>query len=289
MKKILRSILIGAIVAMSVLTASDAYAVRIAVSHTDHEIKLLKEKAAHGDVSAQKTLAYAYFRGFDNGTFPNPTWHQDYKEAFKYFKQVADTGDAPSQAYIGWFHDKGKGGVSQNAKTALKWYRLAAAQKFPFAEDRIGQMYRDGRGGLPKNYSLAAAEFKKAALQFDGPAAYHLGTLYYKGGPGLPQNYEKAFFWMSLPGNPAWYRITGLCDELCADPVNYKSPNYYIEVQEHLTPEQIKKIRQQVIDYKMRPSTTKWLPAFIPVLPPAAHTRKFPPISKQAPSHKGGQ
>jgi hypothetical protein len=255
----------------------------------ERQIESLKQKATQGDVSAQTQLAGLYLRGFtlafcdrsfSGGGLEVPAMptgpslnappttgkesclkkkiSSDYIEAFKYFKQAAEGGDAWSQTYSGWFYDKGKI-VSQDYKAALKWYQMAAAQEYPYAQDLIGRMYRDGHG-VPQNYSLAAEFFKKAALQHarqpTSPA--HLARLYFTGGAGFPRDYEKAFFWLNIGGNPAWPdESLGPPNDLCCDNEDLTNPLSNKDLEKHLTSAQIEKVKKQIIDYKL-PPPTKW-------------------------------
>jgi hypothetical protein len=262
----------------------------------ERHIDSLKQQATQGDINAQKELAKLYLRGFvlafcdnppDGLDIPSATGKvscpkkqisPDYIQAFKYFKEAADAGDAWAQTYVGWFYDQGKV-VSQDYTAALKWYNLAADQGYPPAQDLLGRVYRDGHGAAV-NYSLAAEFFEKATRQYYASSNIHLSRLYFTGGPGLPQNYEKAFFWLNLKENSAFSpRVGWRADELCCE---NEDAAYYNnkEVEKHLTPAQIEKIKKQVMDYKM-PPRTNWL-----ALParPIPSTPSIPPLSSQTPS-----
>ena len=63
-------------------------------------------------------LGYFYHNGY--GVKRND------KESLKWFKKSAKQDDEDAQQWIGWFYEKGLGGLSVDNKTALKWYRKAA-------------------------------------------------------------------------------------------------------------------------------------------------------------------
>jgi len=242
--------------------------------YTEQQLADIKEKAAHGDIHAEVTLAFIYY---DVPHMLQPTavnTPADIKKSLEYFKQAAESGDALSQTYVGYIYDRGKG-VDQDYKVALKWYQMAAAQGYPAAQDLIGRMYRDGHG-VTKNYTQAAEFFTKAALQYDGDANLHLSGLYFTGGPGLPQDYEKAFFWAHFEENPS-FSLAGpppVADDICCEKTDFEG-FYYQETPKHLTPEQLKKIKQQIIDFKL-PPPTKWSPYRVKITPPPNNLQKQP-------------
>jgi TPR repeat protein len=51
---------------------------------------------------------------------------QDYKEALKWCRLVADQGDASAQSNLGWMYKNGEG-VPQDYIIAYMWFNLAAA------------------------------------------------------------------------------------------------------------------------------------------------------------------
>ncbi len=256
---------------------------------TEQQLADIKEKAAHGDINAEMQLAFNYY--IPDTYRPKVLTGKDNKQAFKYFRQAAETGDALSQTYVGLFYDRGKE-VDRDYKAALKWYQMAAAQGYPYAQDLIGRMYRDGHG-VSQDYSLAADFFKKAALQYTSSNT-HLARLYFTGGPEFPQDYEKAFFWLNLPANPAWpdERVLAPADDLCCEHEDF-THSYYREVEKRLTPAQIEKVKKQVKDYKM-PSPTKWSPLDIRMsqrerFTPPSNLRQFiSPSFNQLPSQPNG-
>lgn len=70
---------------------------------------------------------------------------QDYKEAVKLWRKVADSGDRLGQSLLGAMYAQGQG-VSQDYAEALKWYRLAAAQGEVKAQYKLGFMYANAQG-----------------------------------------------------------------------------------------------------------------------------------------------
>ncbi len=52
---------------------------------------------------------------------------KDYVEVVRWWRKVADQGDADGQTNLGYMYDNGKG-VRKNYVEAYKWYNLAEAQ-----------------------------------------------------------------------------------------------------------------------------------------------------------------
>jgi TPR repeat protein len=214
----------------------------------EQQLSVLKEKAAHGDVSSEISLAVIYYKPeTSQSVITAVNTSKDDVQSLKYFKQAAESGSAVAQTNVGFFYDRGKG-VKRDYKVAMQWYQMAASQGYPWAQDMIGRMYRDGHG-VPKDYFQAAEFFKKAALQRDSRSGLRLGNLYFTGGPDLPQNYEMAYFWMHIDENPVFYpTMPQRSNDLCCEKTDLQ---YYQEIQKHLTPEQVKNIEQKILDFKM--------------------------------------
>ena len=78
--------------------------------------------------------------------------NQDYRQAIKWYRLVAEQGIANSQSNLGGMYDQGMG-VLQDYKEAVKWYQLAAEQGLAQAQYNLGAMYYDGLGVLKDNVS----------------------------------------------------------------------------------------------------------------------------------------
>ena len=70
---------------------------------------------------------------------------KDYQEAVKWFRKVAEQGDAMAQCMLGLCYAEGNG-VEKDYQEALKWYRKAAEQGDAMAQCNLGLCYDEGRG-----------------------------------------------------------------------------------------------------------------------------------------------
>ena len=69
----------------------------------------------------------------------------NYVEAANKARQLAEHGDAPSQALLGFMYEHGRG-VAQDYIAAIYWYTCAADQGHPTAQYLLGLMYEKGHG-----------------------------------------------------------------------------------------------------------------------------------------------
>ena len=70
---------------------------------------------------------------------------QDFGEAIKWYRKLADIGDIFAQSQIGEFYRDGRG-VPQDYAEAAKWFGEAGAGGYAYAQYQVGLLYRDGRG-----------------------------------------------------------------------------------------------------------------------------------------------
>jgi hypothetical protein len=77
----------------------------------------------------------------------------NYVRASEIFLDLAATGDAQAQTYLGYMYANGKG-VPQNYVVSAGWYRCASQQGFPSAQYMLGMMYDKGQG-VPQDYVTA--------------------------------------------------------------------------------------------------------------------------------------
>ena len=119
----------------------------------------------------------------------------DYVEAVKWFRLLADQGEALAQAQLGYMYDMGEG-VPENDAEAVKWFRLAAEQGYVPAQHSLGAMYHSGQG-VPKNYAEAVKWYRLAAEQGDAGAQTSLGSMYALG-RAVPEDYIQAYMWLNL-------------------------------------------------------------------------------------------
>ena len=124
-----------------------------AMSHL--EIAELLSNAQNGDAESQYKLANAYETG--------EGLKQDYVEAAKWYRKVAEQGNVVAQYVLGKLYKNGKG-VKQDYAEAAKWYRKAAEQGYPDAQQDLGTLYKNGKG-VKQDYAEAGKWFRKAADQ----------------------------------------------------------------------------------------------------------------------------
>jgi uncharacterized protein len=111
---------------------------------------------AQADPGDAESGATAYARG-------------DYETAYRFWKPLAEQGDADLQVRLGAMHEWGMG-VAMSYREAVKWYRMAAEQGHPEALFNMGFMYGSGQG-VEQDDVQAYAWFELAAEQGDDAAA----------------------------------------------------------------------------------------------------------------------
>jgi TPR repeat protein len=119
-------------------------------------------------------------------------FENDYSEAVKWYRKAAEQGYARAQFNLGNGYYNGKG-VAQDYSEAVKWYRKAAEQGHVYAQFNLGNGYYNGKG-VAQDYSEAVKWYRKAAEQGDADAQCNLGNGYYNG-EGVAQDYSEAVKW----------------------------------------------------------------------------------------------
>ena len=79
---------------------------------------------------------------------------KDERKAFKWYKEVAEQGNAEAQNSLGDCYYNGKG-VEQDASKAVEWYKKAAEQGNEDAKTKIKSYYKDKKASS-KRYKKAA-------------------------------------------------------------------------------------------------------------------------------------
>jgi TPR repeat protein len=142
----------------------------------------LRQKAEHGDASAQNKMGDIYC----GGNTPN------YEEALKWYRKSAEQGNPLAQVNLGRMYERGYG-LAQNYEEALKWYRKSAEKGDAAAQYNLGVMYCFGQG-VAKNFEEARKWYRKAIEQGDVTAQTGLGAMYEKG-YGMSSNRKTAIEW----------------------------------------------------------------------------------------------
>lgn len=115
----------------------------------------MKEAAAQGNASAERTLGFLYVSGRG--------MPEDYAQAMARYKKSAAQGDAIAEDDIGYLYLTGRG-VAKDYQTARGWFQKAAAQDDSSAETILGAMYAHGVG-VRQDYFQAFIWYQKAATQ----------------------------------------------------------------------------------------------------------------------------
>jgi TPR repeat protein len=68
-----------------------------------------------------------------------------YKEAFRVWYSVKDSGSPIVQTWIGWCYETGNG-IEKNEKEAVKWYQAAEKQGNSWAQSLLAMCYSQGKG-----------------------------------------------------------------------------------------------------------------------------------------------
>ena len=152
---------------------------------------------------------------------------QNYKQALYWYKKAAEQGHAKAQYNIGGIYNNGQG-VPQDYKQALYWYKKAAEQGVVEAQYNIGVIYKNGQG--VQNYKQALYWFKKSAEQGDAQAQSNIGVIYYKG-QGVLQNYKQALYWYKKSAEQGYagaqYNIGTMYAQGLGVPQNYEKAFYW--------------------------------------------------------------
>lgn len=142
-------------------------------------IGLLLPLAEQGDLDARLKVGVCYLTANEQ--------MQDYPEAIKHFKIVAEGNQDPSaQTMLSYIYYEGLG-TSVDYEQAAKWILLAANQHEPIAQATLGGMYWAG-DGVPMDHEEAHRLFVLAAEQGEELGKVGLDLLIES---GFPDKYEK--------------------------------------------------------------------------------------------------
>ncbi len=115
---------------------------------------------------------------------------QNYGEAIKILRPLADGGDPQAQYFVGTMYRDGKG-LPQDQKVSCEWFEKSAEQGPPPAMHMTGLCYRLGLPGAVDN-AKAAFWLKKAVERGYVPSMCVLGDLYATGS-GVEKSPERTF------------------------------------------------------------------------------------------------
>jgi TPR repeat protein len=120
---------------------------------------------------------------------------QDYVEALKLWRPLAEQGNATAQYQVGILYAEGKG-VAASDLIAAAWFQRAANQGVAEAQYNLGVSYAEGLG-LTRDDVAAAKWFRRSADQGMPYAQLNLGLMY-EAGRGVPQDNIEAVKWLEL-------------------------------------------------------------------------------------------
>ncbi len=113
--------------------------------------------------------------------------------AVRWFRKLAEEGDAVAQNKVGLMYLNGFADISRNDVKALEWFQKSSAQGESDALLNVGLMYLQGRG-VKKNDKVAAQFIYSAAKEGNATAQYNYGLLC-EWGFGVTKSEDEAFTW----------------------------------------------------------------------------------------------
>jgi TPR repeat protein len=118
----------------------------------------------------------------------------NYVEAVKQWKPLAEQGNANAQLRLGWLYDSGGPGIPADLRESTMWFRKAAEQGIVDAQVIHGIRYETGQG-VPVNEHEALRWYRQAADSGDAAGQYDLGILY-ASGKQIERDYDEALVWI---------------------------------------------------------------------------------------------
>jgi TPR repeat protein len=101
----------------------------------------------------------------------------DYTDALKLARPLAEQGDARAQALLGLVYSTTSRGIPRDDLEAAKWFRLAAGQGDASAQFNLGVMHAEGHG-VTQDFGEAVRWYQMAADQGYPQAQFNLGLWY---------------------------------------------------------------------------------------------------------------
>ncbi len=118
----------------------------------------------------------------------------DYVNAFKLLKPLAEKGDVRAQGELGALYLAGRG-APRDAKMGVRWTTEAAKKGLASAQYNLGANM-DGQV-VPQDFHEAMKWLLSAAGQGVPAAQAGVAAMFYEGN-GVPQDYREAFKWMKI-------------------------------------------------------------------------------------------
>ena len=112
-----------------------------------NKINNYQDKAKHGDLNAQKELAWLYAHGVD--LYFSKTYGVNLQNSAYWYEQSAMQGDVNSQFIIADIYENGIA-IDVNLQNANYWYYQASLQGDNLSQYRLAQNFENGKG-IPKS------------------------------------------------------------------------------------------------------------------------------------------
>ncbi|MCG7924933.1 MAG: sel1 repeat family protein [Candidatus Thiodiazotropha taylori] len=161
---------------------------------TDAPLQEVQSMAESGNREAQMILGALYWQGIGvsiNGINFVPT---DLSRSLHWYQKAAQQGAPEAHYYIGRAFEMGEG-VSEDKRVARSWYEKGARLNHAPSISKIGYFINKGIGGLKANPVESANWFRRAAEMGDAIAQANYGVMLYHG-IGVHQNLEQAVVWI---------------------------------------------------------------------------------------------
>ena len=113
------------------------------------------------------------------------------EDVVQYYMYSAERGDVGAQLVAGQLHYQGGHGVRQNVAEAFRYFDQAAQMGDANAMAYLGEMYATGRG-VPQNNNTARTYYERSAAKHNAHGLNGLGTLYLHG-QGIAKDPKQAF------------------------------------------------------------------------------------------------
>ncbi len=169
--------------------------------------------------------AVKYYRKVAEGGFPPAQYklaiayylgqgiEKDLEKSVKWYQKAAEQGHVEAQFFLGQRYEKGEG-IAQDQQEAVKWYQAAANQGHRLAQFFLGQSYEKGEG-IAQDQQEAVKWYQAAANQGLSLAQFFLGQSYEKG-EGIAQDQQEAVKWYQKAANQGHLQaqfLLGVCYE----------------------------------------------------------------------------
>lgn len=135
-------------------------------------------------------------------------------EVLKWYRKVAEQGDAEYQFQWATALASGLFGVAKDFAEAAKWFLKAAEQGHPTAQFNMGACYWNGHG-VTKDHTEGVRWFLKAAGQGD-PESQKVLSQCYEQGDGVSQDLVEAYRWMKLAAAQNYAGAQERCDQIAS-------------------------------------------------------------------------